>query len=165
MTSWASVEGLPFPLGVTWIAEEGAYNFVLYSRHAERVSLLVYGDDLLVPVLAHQLDPLRNKSGHVWHCRVQITAMPGARYYAYSIDGPRSALHRFDPDKVLVDPYARSIFFPPEFDRQAAMRPGSNAGHAPVGLLEAAAADCDFEWGRTGVPTTRKGRGMSECCR
>jgi glycogen operon protein len=104
MTSWASVEGRPFPLGVTWIAEEQAYNFALYARHAERVSLLVYGDDLLTPVLTYRCEPVRNKSGHVWHCRVPLTAMPGGRYYAYSIDGPRSAFHRFDPDKVLFDP-------------------------------------------------------------
>lgn len=150
-TSWASVEGLPSPLGVTWIAEELAYNFALYSRHAERVGLLVYGDDLLTPLLTYRFDPGRNKSGHVWHCRVPITAMPGARYYAYSIDGPRSALHPFDPDKILFDPYARSIFFPPEFDREAAMRPGSNAGRAPVGRV-AGAADCDFDWGEDRRP-------------
>jgi isoamylase len=146
MTSWASVEGRPYPLGATWIAEERAYNFALYSRHAERVSLLVYGADLRTPVLTHRLDPGRNKSGHVWHCRVPLTAMPGARYYAYSIDGPRSALHRFDPGKVLFDPYARSIFFPPEFDREAARRPSSNAGRAPVGLLATGAEQCDFDW-------------------
>jgi hypothetical protein len=32
MTSWASVEGLPFPLGVIWIAEEGAYNYLVGPR-------------------------------------------------------------------------------------------------------------------------------------
>ena len=146
MTSWASVEGLPVPLGATWIAEERAYNFALYARHAERVSLLAYVDDLRTPVLTYRLDPRRNRSGHVWHCRIPVTAMPGARYYAYSVDGPRSPLHRFDPDKVLFDPYARSIFFPSEFDREAARRPGSNAGRAPVGLLAAGAEQCDFDW-------------------
>ena len=43
--------------------------------------------------------------------------------------------HCFDPDKVLLDPYAKSVFFPPAFDRAAASRPGSNAGKAPLGLL------------------------------
>lgn len=147
MTSWASVEGQPFPLGATWIAEERAYNFALYSRHAERVSLLVYGDDLLTPVFTYRFDPLKNKSGHVWHCRLPATDVPGARYYAYSVDGPRSAPHRFDPDKVLFDPYARALFFPPAFDRKAAMGPGANAGRAPVGLLAGGTEQCDFDWG------------------
>ena len=151
MTSWASLEGLPSPLGATWIAEERAYDFALYSQHAERVSLLVYGDDSRTPVFTYRCDPLRNKSGHVWHCRVPVAAMPGARYYAYSIDGPRTALHRFDPDKVLFDPYARSIFFPPEFDREAGKRPGSNAGRAPVGLLPSA-GESDFDWGEDRRP-------------
>ena len=43
----------------------------------------------------------------------------GARYYAYQIDGPRSSgpldWHAFDPQKVLLDPYAKAVFFPPWF--------------------------------------------------
>ena len=65
--------------------------------------------------------------------------MRGARYYAYKIDGPRSSgprdWHAFDPQKVLLDPYAKAVFFPPGFDRQAAERPGSNMGRAPLGIL------------------------------
>jgi len=37
--SWAAREGFPYPLGVSWMARENAYNFALYSKHAERVSL------------------------------------------------------------------------------------------------------------------------------
>ena len=43
--SWASTEGLPFPLGVSWIEEERAFNFALYSNHAETVTLLLYQED------------------------------------------------------------------------------------------------------------------------
>jgi len=39
--SWASSEGLPFPQGVTWVEDEQAYNFALYSKHAESVTLLL----------------------------------------------------------------------------------------------------------------------------
>ena len=147
MMSWASVEGLPLPLGATWAADDRAYNFAIYAWHAGQVTLLLYGDDLRTPVLTYRFDAGRNKSGHVWHCRIPVTAAPGARYYAYSIDGPRSAPHQFDPDKILFDPYARAIFFPPEFDREAARRPGSNAGRAPVGLLVAGPTECNFDWG------------------
>ena len=54
------------------------------------------------------------------------------------IEGPTSALgeiHFFDPDKVLLDPYARSLFFPPDFRRSASIGRGSNAGRTPVGTL------------------------------
>ncbi|MGA7424031.1 MAG: alpha-amylase family glycosyl hydrolase, partial [Candidatus Sulfotelmatobacter sp.] len=55
---------------------------------------------------------------------------------AYSVSGETiPQLHSFDPQKVLLDPYAKCIFFPPAFDRNLAMREGSNAGHAPLGVL------------------------------
>jgi len=140
--SWSSREGFPHPLGVTWIPEENAYNFALYSTHATSVALLLYAaGDMMEPVLGYQFDYLRNKSGRVWHCRVPSEEIRDAAYYAYRVDGPAPEgpyeRHHFDPDKILLDPYARQVYFPPEFDRAAAMRPGSNAGRAPLGVLEA----------------------------
>jgi len=137
---WAAAEGRPFPLGATWIEEEQAFNFALYSKHAESVELLLYArEDVVDPTLVHAFDYLRNKSGRVWHCRISREAMKGATYYAYRIDGPSPAgrfeWHAFDPEKVLLDPYARSVYFPPSFDRLAAARPGANAGRAPLGML------------------------------
>src|SRR4051812_43891670 len=43
--TWAQREGASLPLGATWIADERAYNFALYSKHAERVVLLAFRDD------------------------------------------------------------------------------------------------------------------------
>lgn len=149
--SWASVEGLPFPLGATWVPQEEAWNFAVYSEHAEQVTLLLYAEaDVSTPVVAQRLDHLRNKSGPVWHCRVPAARMRGARFYAYRVEGPRVPPHRFDPDKVLFDPYARAVHFPPGFDRKAAIGPGPNDGRAPLGLI---AADREaFDWGRDRRP-------------
>ncbi|MEX2154442.1 MAG: isoamylase [Gemmatimonadaceae bacterium] len=138
--SWSRDEGLPRPLGATWIEAERAYNFALYSKHAESVTLLLYGErELERPVLRVELDPLRNKSGRIWHCRVREADLAEAMYYAYSVGGPRPngryEWHAFDSEKVLLDPYAKAIFFPPTFDRAAAMAPGSNGGRAPLGVL------------------------------
>jgi glycogen operon protein len=143
------MEGLPFPLGATWIEEEAAYNFALYSKHAERVTLLFFTEgNLTEPVLIYRFDHLKNKSGRIWHCRIPRAAMRHAVYYAYSIDGPapqgRFEWHWFDPEKVLLDPYAKSVFFPPSFDRLAAVRRGSNAGEAPLGILTADSEP--FDW-------------------
>ncbi len=154
-TGWASREGLPFPLGATWIESEQAYNFALYSRWAESVTLLLYSEsDAVTPVYCYRFDYLKNKSGRIWHCRLAKDGVGAARYYAYVIDGPRSkeahGEHRFDPEKILLDPYARAVFFPAAFDRQAAMRPGSNAGKAPLGFLSV--EEQAFDWGKDRGP-------------
>lgn len=148
-SGWAAKEGLPFPLGATRIEADGAYNFALYSKHAYGVTLLLYGEnDLIAPLLTYRFDYLRNKSGRVWHCRIAFAAMRDAVYYAYRVEGPeprsRFEWHAFDEHKILLDPYAQSVYFPPAFDRMAAIRPGSNAGRAPLGVL---AGNSDtFDW-------------------
>jgi isoamylase len=149
MKKWTDVEGSPSPLGVTWIEESQAYNFALYSKHAESVTLLIFEEESLVnPTFELRLDYLKNKSGRVWHCRVPKSAVGNARYYAYSVAGPEPQgsfeWHQFDPEKVLLDPYAKTVYFPPTFERAAAMRQGSNAGKAPLGLL--AARSAAFDW-------------------
>lgn len=132
---WFADRGAPYPVGASHVPESNAYNFTLYSRNATRVELLLYRDDFVTPRKRIALDPLRNRSGRVWHTRLPTADLEGARYYAYLVDGPRGPGHRFDPDKVLLDPYARAIFFPPQFNRAAASRPGSNAGQAPLGVI------------------------------
>ena len=138
--AWETVEGTPNPLGVAWIAEQQAWNFAIYSRHAERVTLLLFTqDNVSRPALSMELESLCNKSGPVWHCRISLSSCPNAKYYAWQIDGPPPAAgfdwHAFDAEKVLLDPYAKAVYFPPGFDREAARGPGSNMGRAPLGLL------------------------------
>jgi len=135
--TWAQAEGSPLPLGVTWIEQEQAYNFALYAEHAESVTLLLYSSqDLVNPVLAFRFDFLRNKSGKIWHCRIPLEQIHDASYYAYAVSGQNgSRFHSFDPQKILLDPYARCVFFPASFDREAAMHEGPNAGLAPLGVL------------------------------
>ncbi|MGD0040706.1 MAG: isoamylase [Isosphaeraceae bacterium] len=149
MAGWYTTEGAILFLGAEWIEEERAYNFSIYSEHAERVTLLLFGeDDPAVPLLEHRLDPRVNKTWRFWHCRLGEQKVCGARYYAYQIDGPRSSgprnWHAFDPQKVLLDPYAKAVFFPPGFSRQAAERTGSNMGRAPLGILPR--PEATFAW-------------------
>ena len=143
---WGQADGTPLPLGAKWIEDEQAFNFAVYAEHAESVTLLLYSaNDLANPVLTFQYNFLRNKSGRVWHCRLPLNQMRSARYYAYSISGQAvSELYRFYPEKVLLDPYARSVVFPPEFDRNRAIGPGPNAGKAPLGVLTG--HDIAFDW-------------------
>ncbi len=144
---WSAAEGAPAPLGVSFVEREAAYNFALYSKHATGVILLLYAsDDLVKPLAEQRFDPLRNKSGRVWHCRLHAGLVDRARFYAYRVEGPFDPRdgHRFEPDKVLLDPYARSVYFPPGFSRAAACARGSNAGRAPLGVIHACRDG--FDW-------------------
>lgn len=153
---WESKEGSSSPLGPTWIPEERAYNFAIYSKYANRITLLLYHpDNVVTPVYSYDFDHFRNKTGRIWHARIPREQMRGARYYAYSIDGPlpsgnRFEQHAFNPQKILLDPYAKSVFFPPQFDRNAALGAGGSAGKAPLGVL--CEEDLRFDWGNEHPP-------------
>jgi isoamylase len=146
--AWERVEGAPWPLGATWVQAERAFNFALYSRHARGVTLLLYNEhDPAKPVHQQVLDPVLNKTGLIWHVRVPEERLKGATLYAYRIDGPYdpSSGHRFDVNKVLLDPFAVSVYFPPQYSRASTKQPGPTDGMAPLGRL--LKNPTSFEWG------------------
>lgn len=125
-------------MGVTWVPALKAWNFALYSRRATSVSLLLYGaGDPAKPLLEYRLDVRANKSGRIWHCWMSADRVPGAAYYAWRVEGRHNpdAGYRFDSDKILLDPFAPSVYFPPNYNRLAATEPGPNDGRAPLGVL------------------------------
>ncbi|KAA5543056.1 glycogen-debranching protein [Roseiconus nitratireducens] len=147
--SWKSREGAAHPLGVSFDPNDGQFNFAIYSKHAESVTIEFYRtDNLIEPFLSVGFDHLSYKSGPVWHRRIPADQIDGPCVYAYRISGPAPAggfeFHAFDPEKLLLDPYAHTVYFPPEFSRAAACQPGSNAGKSPLAYL--APLDCDFDW-------------------
>ena len=147
---WERVEGALLPPGASWVEADRAYNFTIYSRHAQRITLLLFGEaDPAHPLATVDLDPRIHKTWDIWHCRVDEHTARGARYYAYRADGPRAdwAQRRrgFDPDKLVLDPFARDVYFPPRFDRETARRPGPNAGMAPLGVLPRPEPAFDWE--------------------
>lgn len=134
--AWERREGAPAPLGATWVESEQAWNFSLYSRNASAVTLLVYAAaDCARPLLEFALDPLVHKTGRLWHCMVSASRVPDAAYYAYRVDGPPGGGNRFVPQKILVDPLAQRLHFPPGFSREAACGDGPNEGSAVLGVL------------------------------
>ena len=138
--SWERVDGSASPLGTIWLNEEEAYNFAIYSKEADSVTLLLYrSDDFSTPAWSIPFEFPRNKTSRIWHARVPGAAIEGTRYYAYRISGPLDPGkgQRFDSDKILLDPYANAVFFPSAHSRAAACVPGSNAGRAPLGILPA----------------------------
>jgi len=130
--------GNAWPFGATWIGPEKAFNFALFSRYATRVTLLCYRrEDVVTPSFTFELQHPAHKTAHIWHCRIPVAALNGATLYAYRIDGPHDPEqgHRFDPQKILLDPYAPEVFFPPGFSRRACEAPGPTDGVAPLGVL------------------------------
>jgi glycogen operon protein len=96
--------GRPYPLGATWDGE--GVNFALFSEHAEKVELCLFD-----PVGRRQIAAieLRWQTDQVFHCYLP-EARPGW-LYGYRVYGPYDPKngHRFNPKKLLLDPYAKDI--------------------------------------------------------
>ena len=113
--------GRPFPLGAT--LSPGGVNFSLFSKNATGIELLLFaGPEDPEPSRIIQIDPRRNRTYHYWH--VFVSEVTAGQIYAYRAKGPfepRKGL-RFDPEKVLMDPYGRAVVKPKTYTRRAAPR-------------------------------------------
>ena len=101
--------GNPLPIGGAHQQGDGV-NFVLFSRHATGVRLEFYqSPDDSSPSRVIELDPVRHRTGDVWH--VWVRGIAAGQLYGYRISGPYlpEEGHRFNPHKLLLDPYARAI--------------------------------------------------------
>ena len=101
--------GNPLPIGGAHQQGEGV-NFVLFSRRATGVRLEFYQNpDDSSPSRIIDFDPVRHRTGDVWH--VWVRGIPAGQLYGYRVEGPYlpEEGHRFNPHKLLLDPYARAI--------------------------------------------------------
>jgi glycogen operon protein len=108
MMPFETEPGSAHPLGIATYAD--GVNFSLFSQAATEVGLLLFEHPTdLEPFQIIRLDPFRNKTFHFWH--VFVRGCRSGISYAFRVDGPAnpSAGHRFNPNKVLVGPYARGI--------------------------------------------------------
>jgi isoamylase len=120
---------LAAPLGAT-VLEDGV-NFSLFSRSASGVELLFFDrEDDARPARVISLDPARDRTYFYWH--VFVPGVQAGQPYAYRASGrtdPGNGF-RFDSEKVLLDPYGRSVVMPKSYSRDAARQPGDNAATA-----------------------------------
>jgi glycogen operon protein len=130
------VRGRSHPLGATLVP--GGANFSIYSRNASAMELLFYdrADDWR-PARVVQLDPLVNRTYHYWHAFVPNVS--AGQIYGYRVYGPFDPARgrRFDPNKLLLDPYGRAVVVPRLYNRAAASRPGENAATAMKSVVTA----------------------------
>ncbi len=96
--------GKPYPLGATW--DGYGVNFALFSEHASQVELCLFDASGRREI---ERIPLREHTDQVWHGYLP-EARPG-QLYGYRVHGPYDPGrgHRFNPHKLLLDPYARAI--------------------------------------------------------
>jgi isoamylase len=94
--------GVPFPLGPS--SDGAGTNFSLYSENAERVELCLFDDED-----AEERIEVRQLTAHNWH--VYLPGVGPGQRYGYRVHGPWNPAkgHRFNPAKLLIDPYAKSI--------------------------------------------------------
>ena len=134
--------GLSFPIGATVLP--GGVNFCVYSRSAEAIELLLF--DLpqdSSPSRVIRLDSDAHRTYHYWHAFVEgIGSGQLYGYRAYGPDVPERGL-RFDPTKLLVDPYAYATANSENYRRTAASQPGDNTRFALKSVVVDPAA---YDW-------------------
>ena len=97
-------EGRPQPLGATF--DGSGVNFALFSANADKVELCLF-DHVGEREVARMA--LVERTDDVWHG--YLAGAPPRQLYGYRVHGPYDPLngHRFNPNKLLIDPYARAL--------------------------------------------------------
>ncbi len=148
--------GRPRPFGAS-ITPKGV-NFAIFSRNATSMRLCVFGKpDDGEALLDLHLDPRRNRTGDIWH--VHVDGLCAGALYAWRADGPfmPERGYRFNPNKLLLDPYAKALTgeFVWDLDAAKAWDPGDPRGDLSFSRVDDAAQmpkcivvdDAAFDWG------------------
>jgi isoamylase len=148
--------GRPYPLGANW--DGAGVNFALFSEYATKVELCLF--DSPTAKAESQRIELRERTDQVWHAYLP-DVLP-TQLYGYRVHGPYEPAHghRFNPHKVLLDPYAKLLGRDPIWDDclfgykigadDLSFDERDSAAHAPL----AAVADTAFTWGDDRPPRT-----------
>src|SRR4030095_8923173 len=121
--------GRSSPLGATVVP--GGVNFSVFSRGAVAVELLLFDrEDDPRPTRVIPIDPASNRTYHYWH--VFVPGLQPGQLYGYRVQGPFDPTTgmRFDPAKVLLDPYGRGVAVASNYKRDAARGEGDDAATA-----------------------------------
>jgi glycogen operon protein len=134
--------GLSFPLGATVFP--AGVNFCVYSRSASGVELVFFErEDDSKPSRVIRFDPAKNRTYPYWH--VFLAGVKTGQLYGYRVSGPFDPANgmRFDPDKLLLDPYGLGVAVPGNYSREAARQKGDNSATA----MKSVVVDPDlYDW-------------------
>src|SRR5580704_19653674 len=148
--------GRPYPLGATW--RGNGVNFALYSEHATAVDLCLFAsiespqEEVRIRVTEH--------SDEVWH--IFLPDIKPGQLYGYRVEGPYDPENgaRFNPSKLLLDPYAKSIAGTVDWaDEMFGYRVGGpnedlerDYRDCAFGMPKSVVVDCTFDWAGDRVP-------------
>ncbi|MGF1491867.1 MAG: glycogen debranching protein GlgX [Microcoleaceae cyanobacterium] len=121
--------GKSFPLGAT--VHSNGVNFCVFSKTCSALELLLFDTpEAVAPTHVIPFAPEINKTFYYWH--MFVPEIQAGQIYAYRADGIHlpEAGYRFDPEKVLLDPYAKAIVNDENYSRAAASQPGDNCAQA-----------------------------------
>lgn len=149
--------GQPYPQGATW--DGAGVNFALFSENATKVELCLFDAEGKRETARIRLP---EQTDQVWH--VYLPEMRPGQRYGYRVSGPYAPMegHRFNPAKLLLDPYAKAIagtiswsdalfgytIGNPDADLSQDMRDSAN------GLPKCVVVDPAFSWGDDAPPRT-----------
>jgi isoamylase len=134
--------GASAPLGAT--VRLGGVNFSIYSRSATRIDLLLFdGADAREPSRVIPLDPEDHRTYHYWH--VFVPEIGAGQVYGFRAHGPFAPDRglRFDPEKLLLDPYGLAVAVPKDYSRAAAQAQGDNTA---VAMKSVVADPSRYDW-------------------
>ncbi len=152
--------GMPLPLGARALGE--GVNFAFFSRSATRVRLELFaqpGDS--APTQALDLDPVRHRTGDVWH--IWIKGLKSGQLYGFRVDGPYQPENglRFNFNRLLLDPFAAAVTRLDAWDFGTALGydpSATNADGAPAtqddagGMPKCIYTHDHFNWGEDAPP-------------
>ena len=134
--------GEPFPFGLHEVGD--GYNFAVFSRHATRVSLLLFEGSAEQATETIDLSGDANRTGDVWH--VRLNGDVRNKSYALRVDGPwdPDQGHRFNPHALILDPYAKALMGSYDCDSEelASVTPGNSRTYNARGLV----VEDRFDW-------------------
>ena len=140
--------GHPLPFGVS--ETRHGLNFAVFSKHATAVTLVLFGRRREAAVLELPLDLDTNHTGHVWHAEI-AGLDPGTRYgWRAARVGGDEPVHRYEPDAVLIDPYATALTGGSRWN-DVEPRAGE-AGASPWPRRRSLYVDTAFDWDGTRPP-------------
>ena len=99
--------GTPLPLGPTLVRD--GVNFAIVSEHATEATLVIQIPYESEPIFEFPLDPVLNRTGNIWHAFLRgldPSVEYGFRFDRFPNESPQ--VFRFDPDQILLDPYAKA---------------------------------------------------------
>src|SRR5271170_2802262 len=133
--------GLANPLGAHCV--DGGVNFSVYSRDAIGMELVIFDDADCTPTHIIPFNESVNRTYHYWH--LFVPGLRAGQIYGYRARGSANPdkRMRFDPEKVLLDPYGRGVVVPANCSRDAAACEGDNA---PIAMKSVVVDVSAYDW-------------------